>query len=373
MNRLDELEIHGFKSIKSAIIRPGRINILIGPNGAGKSNLISFFRLLSYMIAGPSGSLQRFVAESGGASALLHGGPKRTREIEARLALTTERGRNEYRFRLFYAAPDTLIFADEACRFLPDGTSDGPWTELGGGQKEARLLHRESGAANKTRLTIAGLLRDLVVYQFQDTCREARIKTHWPASDRTYLKYDGANIAPFLLSLRESFHIYYRRIVETVRQVAPFFNDFILVVENETVLLRWSEHGADVIFCANQASDGTLRAIALITALLQPPQKLPALIILDEPELGLHPYALEIISGLIKNVGHLRQVLLATQSAALLNAFEPSDVMVVSREDAGARFERLDPERLEEWLADYTLSERGERNVLGGTPKEAHA
>jgi predicted ATPase len=234
-------------------------------------------------------------------------------------------------------------------------------------------LDRESSIATKTRATITGLLRDLVVYHFQDTSREARLKTRWPESDSVYLKYDGANIAPFLLSLKKQFPKYYRRIVETVRQVAPFFDDFALNAENGSVLLRWSERGSDVTFSADQASDGTLRAMALITALLQPPQKLPALIVLDEPELGLHPYAMTIIAGLIKGAANLRQVLLATQSAALLDAFDAADVVVVGRDDEGSHFERLDAARLDEWLAEYTLSELWERNILGGRPMEVHS
>jgi len=373
MNRLDELEIRGFKSIREAELRPGRVNVLIGPNGSGKSNLIAFFRFLSYVISSPSGSLQRYVVENGGAGALLYNGPKRTREIEARLALQTEKGRNEYRFRLFHAAADTLVFADEACRFLPTGKLDGKWTELGSGQKEARLLDRESNVAKTTRSTIAGLLRGLVVYHFQDTSREARLKRRWAVSDNAHLKYDGANLAPFLLYLKYEFQQYYRRIVETVRQVAPFFDDFVLEPEHETVLLRWSERGTDVVFSVDQASDGTLRAMALITALLQPPSKLPSLIIFDEPELGLHPYAMSIIAGLIESVSTLRQVLIATQSPNLLDEFKPINVVVAERDDMGSHFVKLDSDRLQEWLEEYTLSELWDRNILGGRPKEVHS
>lgn len=373
MNRLVEVDLSGFKSIKSAELRPGKLNVLIGANGAGKSNVISFFRLLSFLIASPSGSLQRYVGESGGASALLHNGPKRTREIEARIALQTDKGRNEFRFRLFHAAGDSLVFADEACRYLPSGTATGKWTELGAGHREALLLDRQSKVARNTRGTIAGLLRGLVVYHFQDTSREARIKTRWSALDSVYLKYDAANLGSFLRSLREEFPPYYRRIVETIRQVAPFFDDFVLEVEHDTVLLRWNERGSDVTFTADQASDGTLRAMALITSLLQPPAKLPSLIIFDEPELGLHPYAMNIVSGLIQSVSEQRQVLLATQSPALLDTFRAEDVIVVDRDEQGSHFKRLDRESLSEWLDDYALSELWGRNILGGRPKEVRS
>ncbi|MDR3517334.1 MAG: AAA family ATPase [Azospirillaceae bacterium] len=370
MTELISFTIRGFRSIQETRLDLDRANVLIGANGSGKSNLIAFFRFLSFLLANPSGSLQRYVAENGGANAILFNGAKRTHEIEAGVELKSERGINSYRFRLFYAAPDTLIFADEACRFLPSGTPDGRWTELGSGHREAQLLDRKSVVAKTTRSTITALLRGLVVYHFQDTSREARIKTRWPIDDSTHLKYDAANIAPFLLSLREEFPVYYRRIVETVRQVAPFFNDFVLEVEYDAVLLRWSERGSDVNFSVDQASDGTLRAIALITALLQPPTKLPSLIILDEPELGLHPYALNIISGLIRSAAVSRQVLLATQAPALLDGFLASDIIVAERDQWGSHFRRLNPEQLDAWLDDYALSELWNRNILGGRPKE---
>ena len=370
MIELTSFTVRGFRSIQSTELSLKRANVLIGPNGAGKSNLIAFFRFLSFLLSNPSGSLQQYVVENAGASAILFNGAKKTREIDAEIELRTARGTNSYRFRLFYAAPDTLIFADEACRFLPTGTTDGRWTELGSGHREARLLDRNDNAAKTTRSTIAALLRGLVVYHFQDTSREARMKTRWSVNDSAHLKYDAANIAPFLLSLRTRYPKYYRRIVETVRQVAPFFNDFILEQESGTVLLRWSERNSDVDFSADQGSDGTLRAIALITALLQPPEKLPSLIIIDEPELGLHPYALNIISGLVSSATNSQQVLLATQSPALLDGFSASDIIVAERDASGSHFRRLEPDLLAEWLNDYTLSELWDRNILGGRPKE---
>ena len=377
MNRLDKITIKGFKSIDNLGvdgIKFGPINIMIGPNGAGKSNLIGFFRLLNAMLSGPSGGLQRFVAENGGASKFLHHGPKRTREIEAHITLSTEKGRNEYAFRLVYAASDTLIFTEEKCRFLPNDTVDGNWTSLDVGHKEAKILDQNNLAARTTRNTITTLLRGLVVYHFQDTSAEARIKSKSNINDYVRLKFDASNIAPFLFYMKEYNQKYYQRIVETIRQVAPFFDDFVLEVEHGSMLLRWSERGSDLNFDASQMSDGTLRAIALITALLQPVDKLPHLIILDEPELGLHPYAINLVSGLIKSVALERQVLIATQSPAILDAFDADQILVVERNDkGGSQFKTLDPGKLEDWLDDYSLSELWDRNIIGGRPKEVHS
>lgn len=369
-NKLVKLTLKGFKSIAETELEFQQLNVLIGPNASGKSNLIAFFRMLNYMLSSPSGALQRYVGEQGGASVLLFDGAKRTHEIEAELVLTTSQGTNEYGFRLFYAASDILIFADERCRFSRGYARPQKWLNLGAGHREASLLDKTADTAQKTRATIAALLRGFIVYHFHDTSKEARVKSRQNIVDDRHLKYDAANLAPFLLRLRESYPKHYRRIVETVRQVVPFFDDFLLDPESGTVLLCWREQGSDVVFNASQASDGMLRAMAIITALLQPPEKLPALLIIDEPELGLHPYAITIIGGLIKAVAQHRQVLIATQSPLLLDQFDPEDVIVVERRDRQTIYRRLDEARLTEWLSEYTLSDLWHKNILGGRPRE---
>jgi len=370
-SRLLKLHLKGFKSISDAEFNFDTLNVLIGANGAGKSNLIEFFHMLSFMVSRPSGALQRYIVEyGGGANRLLYDGAKRTREIEAHLVINTDQGQNDYRFRLFYSAGDTFLFADEACRFSRTGWPLNPdWVELNAGHRESGLLNLETG---QTESTIAALLRGLVVYHFQDTSREARIKTRWRTNDSIWLKYDAANLAPFLLNLRHISPSYYRRIVETVRQVAPFFDDFVLEPEADSVLLRWREQGSDLIFDASQASDGMLRSMALITALMQPPEKLPALLMIDEPELGLHPYAISIVGGLIKSVGKSCQVLVATQSPLLLDQFGPDDVIVVERDNRSSKFRRESASRLQEWLDEFTMSDLWLKNVIGGRPKETH-
>lgn len=370
-SKLTKLVLKGFASIKDTSLDFTDLNVLIGANGAGKSNLINFFRMLSYMLSSPVGNLQGFVATAGGASALLHDGPKRTREIEAKLTLETNQGVNEYEFRLFHAAGDALIFADETCKFSGKGlpTKAVP-QQLGIGQREAGLLARADDVSRKTARTILSLLRQLVVYQFHDTSDNARIMARQKVSDGRYLKHDGCNLAPFLLRLKREKQEYYIRIVKTIRQIAPFFDDFVLEPNGLTVMLQWREVGSDMEFSADQASDGTLRAMMLVALLLQPKEGLPSLLILDEPELGLHPYAITIIGEMIQSVSHHCQVLIATQSPMLLDQFTADDVVVVERDGRRSDFRRLDEERLSEWLDEYTLSELWNRNVLGGRPRQ---
>ncbi len=365
--KLKSLTLCGFKSIREVEdFEPTPINVLIGANGAGKSNLIAFFRMLSWMM---SGELQEYVARRGGASRLLHDGPDTTPQIEATLALETEAGTNEYKFRLFHAAEDTLIFAEEAFRFSRReySTPYRTWTDLGAGHRESKLIAKAEGGDSNAR-AIRGLLLKCKVYQFHNTSDTARMRQNWRTEDGRWLKEDAANIAPFLLRLRDHAAPYYKRILDTLRSALPFLSDFELEPENGSVLLRWRERGTDEVFGASQASDGMLRTIALIALLQQPAEDLPGILFLDEPELGLHPYATDVLVGLLRSASQRCQVILATQSAALVDRFEPEDIVVTERDGRESHFTRLQPAKLQEWLEEYSIAELWEKNVIGGRP-----
>jgi predicted ATPase len=365
---LTKLELSGFKTIRNLPdeFRFGQINVLVGANGAGKSNFISFFKMLSWMTGSDFG-LGEFVARSGGANSLLHDGARVTPMIEASLTIKTSGGLNDYYIRLAHAAQDTLIFTEEKYRFS-DNSKPCPanWTGLGAGHKGCRLRQQ----SNKTAQTILHLLQQLKVYQFHNTSETARVRQKWDLANNKFLLEDAANLAPFLLRLQKYEAKAYRRIVETIRQMAPFFDDFVFEPDYNQILLQWRERNTekDLVFAAHQASDGMLRVIALVTLLLQPTNSLPAVIILDEPELGLHPYAINIIAGLLKSVSLHAQVIIATQSMTLLDYFEPEEVIVVDRIERESKFHRLEPEKLKDWLEDYSLAELLEKNVIGGNP-----
>lgn len=366
MNLLTKLTLKGYRTFQALeAFEPRALNVLIGANGAGKSNLISFFRLLSWALAG---NLQRQIALEGGAHRIVHDGPAVTSTIEATLAFTTERGDNTYDAHLDYAAGDTLVFSAERFRFdATDRKKAAPWRSLGSGHRESALIDR-SDAGDAPARAMRGLMQRCVVYQFHNTSPTSRMRGKWRVSDARYVKEDGANLAAVLLRLREREHECYRRIVATLRLIVPFFDDFDLAPENGDLLLTWREVGSDVVFDAPQASDGMLRTFALVTLLGQPASALPNLLILDEPELGLHPYAISVVGGMIKRVASHAQVIVATQSATLVDQFAPEDIVVVERRGRASVLRRLDTEQLAAWLEEYSLGDLWLKNVLGGRP-----
>ena len=194
------------------------------------------------------------------------------------------------------------------------------------------------------------------------------MRGRWNVNDNRWLKEDAANLAPVLFRLRENEGPYYQRIIDTVRLMLPFFSDFELDPYHDSLLLQWRERNSDQVFSVSQAADGMLRVMALVTLLLQPKENLPDVLIMDEPELGLHPYAISILGGLIRSVATRIQVVVATQSTQLIDCFRPNDIVVVEREQRCSSFRRLDADKLSDWLRDYSLSELWEKNVLGGRP-----
>ena len=370
MNRLRRLGVAGFKSIRELDLELGQINVLIGGNGAGKSNLVSFFRMLNFMM---TDGLQDYVGTSGGANSLLHYGAARTPQLPAALEFETgEEGRITYRMCLRWAAPDTLNHTGEVVTHSPPG----PWHSqtqeiaLSFSRKESQLLEMgESGVGPAA--VVRRILTGCRVFQFHDTSAFSHIRTTSYLRNNRQLMSDGGNLAAFLYMLRETEPEYYRRIVGSIRDVAPHFGDFDLEPEKlnpESILLNWREAGEEYPFGPHQLPDGLLRFMALATLLLQPDDSLPEIIIIDEPELGLHPYAINVLVGLVRKAAVRCQLVLATQSVNLVDQFGPEEVITVERHDGPSVFQRLRPEELVEWLKEYTLSELWEKNVIGGRP-----
>ncbi|WP_204103656.1 MULTISPECIES: AAA family ATPase [Spirulina sp. CCY15215] len=368
---LKNIQIRGYKSIKRLDLKLTNFNVLIGANGAGKSNLISFFKLLRWMIQSGTGQLQYFIGQSGGGNPFLFDGLQTTSRFQAELNFETDAGRNDYSIILSHADPDTLIFASERYRFSRfdrEGTAD--WIYLDSGHRESRLINAANNGEDKTAKTIFSLIQRCVYHQFHNTSENSRIRQRWDIDDNRYLKEDAANLAPFLFRLREYEPQCYSRIVETIRQITPFFADFVFEPVGNKLILQWRELESDLLFSSHQASDGTLRSIALIALLLQPRDQLPDILIFDEPELGLHPYAINIIAGLMQSISQQTQIILATQSASLIDYFQPEDIIVVERKGRESIFHRKSYEELQDWLEDYSLSELWDKNVIGGRPSK---
>jgi predicted ATPase len=375
LTTLSRIRLEGFRSIRSLDLKLGRTTVLIGANGAGKSNLLAFLKMIPMM---ESQSLRLFIARSGAAESNLHYGPKRTPVMSFRIDAEQDDGAaSAYEVRLAHAAGDALVFVEESVLARKPGLKQWDTKSLGVGHVESLLRP----SSKDSKLWPASMVRSWVsrmnFYHFHDTSMESPLRGHGRQEESDYLRSDGRNLAPFLYQManssREDDRAAFERITRILQQIAPFVKSLepVLTEPNDParslVRLDWIDQD-DERFGVHQLSDGTLRAIALITALAQPKERLPQFICIDEPELGLHPAAVASLAGLVRSVSGWCQVLLATQSPTLLDEFKADDVVVVENHAGESRFVPKDSVSLAAWLDEYTLSELYQRNVLGGRP-----
>ena len=328
---LDWISVAGFKSIESVQKLPmKRTNVMIGANGSGKSNLVNVFSVLEAI---RGGRLDEYVARAGGADRVLHFGAKTTDELV--IGVSFADSRHQYKITLIPDESDRLVPLQEIPGWIQSRLD--PW----------RLYH------------------------FHDTGPHSPFKKTCALHDNGFLRPDGSNLPALLYLLRDKHPESYDLIRRTIRLAMPFFDDFVLrpVAANEDMIrLAWRQVGTDSYSDASSLSDGTLRFMAMTTLLLQPRQLLPSVILMDEPELGLHPYAITLLCSLVKTASVGAQVIIATQSSSMLDHFEPEDVLVAERREGASTFRRLNTTDLEAWLDDYSLGQLWEKNELGGRP-----
>ena len=362
MSSLDRLTIRGFKSIRSLEdFELKNLNIFLGANGAGKTTMISFFRLLRSIV---NGNLGDFVRESGGASDLLFNGRKTTKGMFFEIRF----GIRGYRFYLRPTPKDNCEIVDEQ-RCYEHGTNT--WWTLDGSNDDTSLLVAEAKGNSKDSQN-SKLVYDAIsswqIYHFHDTGETAGMRQYEIVQDMKKLRPDASNIAPFLYHLQNKHPSEYGEILEAVRMAMPFFDSFNLDIvefgEKQKLNLSWFQKGSDYPMQPYHLSDGAIRFICLATALLQPNP--PAAVIIDEPELGLHPTAITILAELLQDAAKRTQVVIATQSPALIDQFAVEDIVVVNRENGASNFQRLNEKDFSEWLENYSVGELWTKNVISG-------
>jgi predicted ATPase len=364
-NPIKKLTIKGFKSIKSLELELTSLNVLIGANGAGKSNFISYFHMLTEMM---HSRLQNWTSKQASADRVLSFGIKETDKIESFI----EFGRNGYKFILEPTVDGAFTFGKESIFF--NGPLFGPkWIHLGSGHNECQLKQKfdTSGKGSEADYCYSSI-SSWKIFHFHDTSETARVKRAGALQDNEFLRPDAANLAAYLYRLSQEKPTCYDEIRKTISLAIPFFDDFVLKIRTlssgeEFIQLFWRQKNSDYPFHSSQLSDGSIRFICLVTALLQPNP--PATIIIDEPELGLHPYAITLLGALLKTAATRMQVIVSTQSVQLVNEFTMNDLIIVERENEASIFKRCKEEDFKLWLETYSVGELWEKNILGGRPK----
>ncbi len=369
MGSIKRISISGFKSIRELKdFELNDLNIIVGANGAGKSNFIQVFKMV---LAMSHEGFQEFILKNGGADAFPFGGIKETPEIKIEFEFTSNSrystGSNFYRFSMSSTASENMLLSEER-RY-----EDSSWKSYGVPSLESRLSEKKNersmdGEKDGVGYYVYDSISRWMVYHFHDTSSSAPMRRTEIIEDNQKLRGDGSNIAPFLLRLRETFPQYYEKIRNAIKLVIPFFDDFSLDIikqgEAEKVKLSWKQKGTDYPMQPYHFSDGSIRFICLATALMQPHP--PTTIIIDEPELGLHPEAIHILAELITLAANQTQVIIATQSPLLLDNFAIDNIIVAKRKDGATTFERLKEKNYNVWLEDYSVGELWVQDIIHG-------
>lgn len=363
MRTLGKLTIRNFKSIREQTLALGRLNVFIGGNGAGKSNLIEAFRFLREIV---NQNLAGYTGIKGGADTLLYFGRKRSPEMSFHLEFGESDTSNAYSVKLRATDDDGLMITEEKVLYHERTHYPRPYNIT------ISSISHESKLKTENRICARQVMRDLEsyrVYHFHDTGDTAPVKGTGNVDDNRVLRPQADNLAAFLYWMQQKKQVHFMNVQDTLRQIAPFFEEFRLApskLNEGKIRLEWKEKGSEGYFNASSLSDGTLRFLCLATLLLQP--ELPAVVLLDEPELGLHPAAVTLLAGLLSSAATRTQVIVATQSVTLVNQFAPNEVWAVDRQDGQSVFRHLGEADMTTWLDDYGLGELWEKNILGARP-----
>jgi predicted ATPase len=353
---LKKIQIKGYKSIKELELELRPINILIGANGVGKSNFISFFKLVNNIY---EQRLENYSLKAG-VENLLHYGSKETEEIFGELVFKPHQYENGYSFVI-----EPIINKDKLLIKWEQSIFEDWFPYIGENLKESGI----KDSKKEREVYLRKYLESYNIYHFHDTSSNAPLRSTSNLNDNHRLKEDGANLPAFLYYLQEKHPISFKRIEKTIASVVPFFEKFNLApdrLDESRIKLEWVEKNhPDSYFNASHLSDGSLRFIALTTLLMQP--NLPKIIIIDEPELGLHPNAINKLAGMVKSVSQQDcQVIISTQSINLVDNFEPEDIITVDKFENQSIFHRLEKENLQSWLEDYSLGDLWQKSVIKG-------
>ena len=366
--RIESVRIHGFRSIAHAeLLDLPQAAVLIGANGSGKSNVLRFLEMLGRTMPGPWTSFTEFIERQGGADDQLYRGTRFTNRVGGEIGMRIGGVEHGYRCELSATEDDRLVFSGEWLRGGPNGAVDRDWKSLGRGHRESALLE-EAAAGNTSAGVVRLVLRELRVHRFRNIFE--RTGRPQDADDHVRLRPDGSNLAAILNWLQQLQPQRFGLLQQQIERILPAFGGFDIEARYGRVRLRWRDRVSGKTFGAHLTSAGSLQFFALATLLHLPHEALPDVILIDDPELGLHPAAVSLLGGMIRSLSLERQIIVATQSPLLVDEFYPDQVYAMDQTNDGTTIRRMDRPEFRDWVDSgrYTTGEIWQQNLMDVLP-----
>ena len=367
--KLKSLAVSNFRSLADARLPLHDLNVIVGPNGSGKTALLEVLHMVH---CASQRELSKFLDERGGFQAVLHRTNGRVHDALMQIRIEFDAQSEQKSLD-----PDTFVMtlADQTVGYVvreallekltPKGNREGALRLHGGPDTATELAYFAVGGDASP--PIMKFLAGIRLYGALDVGPRSIVRLPQTLTPAQAPGPNGEHLYSALYNLRISAPEIFERLTVLLQQSFPGFKRLELpVVGAGQVTLAWYERDSNTPFYANQLSEGTLRYLWLVTILLTPQR--PPLLLLDEPELSLHPALLRLLAALLQDAALTTQIVVATQSSDLIGWLMPEEVLIADKEDGKTLFTWAADLDLKAWLDEYTLRDLWLMGNLGGRP-----
>ncbi len=390
MNFFERIRVQGFRRLHDIDLPLKRLNVVIGANGCGKTSLLDVFSLLA---ASAAGALSETISDLSGVDAILSNliaakGDK-ARFMALELAMTVP-NHNPLEYRLALASRGIgYEITDETLTQARDRKPQ-PFKHIDSHHGQVRYYDPQPGKRGLVKPTwdyndketalsqVPKMFREpeefrkrlasSTHYHVLDVGRRAPVRLPQQMKDAKLPGHDGEDLISCLYTLRETDPDRFNAIEAALQAGFPSFERLNFPpVATGVLSMTWKDKSSNTTFAMHQLSEGSLRFLWLAT-LLQSPE-LPAVTMIDEPEVSLHPELLSLLADLLREASDRTQILVATHADRLVRFLEPGEVLTVNVSEQGAAgFQWADQLDLASWLDEYTLDEVWRMGRMGARP-----
>jgi len=414
--KIEEIRIQNYKSLKDVTFRPGGLCVLVGPNASGKSNFVD---ALDFLAKTYRHGLARAVQMKGGFESIVFRRKRRSkapvcfnvtanvsdedsRHIDWMWNLNTSKTKVEKLFSIHHyfsllssnkeLSPGYEI-RDENFQILSPSSSHLSLKYLRNRDKDTSCLLKNNSLVDETTYLILSKTAEYIESQQENTqlffsgesnntllrnvaemlakisiaCFSPQIckQPGFPIANPE-LSPTGENLSIVIDWLISNFPDEWDNVLHAMQDIYPSLQDIkTAFLHNNSITLKFHEQGVGKAWYANQISDGTIQALAILVSIADPRNIMS---IIEEPENSVHPWVLRTMLDRFRELSRNKHIILTTHSPVLIDHLYPSEILIASRENGETRITpllELDPDVQQHWEnGDYNLSDLLDSGLL---------